>query len=258
MEGNGTERNLLLKLAFDGSDYHGWQVQKNARTVQEALQQALEKVFGARPDIKGCSRTDAGVHANDYACNFRTGSAISCRSVIRALNANLPDDIAVKSCREVAPAFHARYSCVGKEYIYKIVNRDVRDPFLNRYAFFYPYSLDLPLMNRAAKGFLGSHDYVSFRSVGAKDGNTVRCVTHAALTVEDGMVVYRVRADGFLYNMVRIMVGTLIAVARGQIDPDSIASIIEGRSRKLAGPTAPAHGLYLNHVFYEPGLFETE
>lgn len=248
----------MVHLAFDGTRYHGWQVQANAITVQQRFQDAVEKVFGSRLDVTGCSRTDAGVHANDYICNFRTCATIPCDAIMRALNAHLPQDIAVTSCREVSQAFHPRYYACGKEYVYKIFNASYRDPFTRNYSFYYPRRLDCEKLNDAAQGFCGKHDFAAFRSSGAashhrpeesEGSDTVRTIFGASVTRNGDMVEFRVRGDGFLYNMVRIMTGTLLFVAQGKIK--SIPDVIESRDRKRAGATAPAHGLYLNRVFYD-------
>lgn len=257
-------RNIVLHLAYDGTRYHGWQVQKNAVTIQQTLQDALEKVFGQRPGVTGCSRTDAGVHAYDYVCNFRTESDIDCTAVQRALNANLPKDIAVISCLEEKEDFHPRYSATGKEYIYKIWNAPYRNPFLLGYAMQYSKRIDETLLNDAARHFCGTHDFKAFQSIGAVSrhrpqpggetgevaGDTVRTIHEAEVTREGELLLFRVRGDGFLYNMVRIMTGTLLFVAQGKRKPDDITEIIESCSRTMAGPTAPACGLYLNRVFY--------
>ena len=250
MEPEQNQRNILLTLAFDGTAYHGWQVQENAVTVQQTLQDAMEAVLKTRPPVKGCSRTDSGVHAYMYCCSFKTSSAIPCDSLRRALNVNLPYDISVTDCNEVAPDFHARYSCTGKEYIYKIWNSENRDPFLNGYAYFYPKRLELERMRQAAAAFIGRHDFRGFCASGSDVGHTVREVSRFEIERDGCLVTMRVRADGFLYNMVRIMTGTLLHVSRGRISPGELPAIIESGSRSLAGPTAPAHGLYLNRVFY--------
>jgi tRNA pseudouridine38-40 synthase len=249
-ESDLTVRNILLTLRFDGTAYHGWQVQQNALTVQQVLQDALEAVLGARPGVTGCSRTDAGVHANEYACNFRTVKHIPCENLLRAVNSKLPADIAVRGCREVPPQFHARYSASEKEYIYKIYTDQTRDPFLKGYALHYPYKLDIGAMQRAAEGFLGSHDFSAFCAAGGGTADRVRCVTLAEISGEGPLVTLRVRADGFLYNMVRILAGTLLYVSQGRIYEGDIPKIIEAKSRDGAGPTVPAYGLYLNRVFY--------
>lgn len=243
-------RRLLVTLRYDGTAYHGWQVQKNALSVQTAVQDAMERVFGERPDLHGCSRTDAGVHAREYCFHFDTDRQITGDHFALALNRALPDDIAVSHCREVSLQFHARYSCTGKEYVYQLYNGKFRDPFHTRGWYFYPYRLDEELLHRAAQGFLGTHDFRGFCSVGGKLHDTVRTVTESRVIREGDEVRFFVTADGFLYNMVRIMTGTLLGVAQGRIAPDAIPAIIETKSRSAAGVTAPAGGLWLNRVFY--------
>ena len=245
------KRNLLLTIAYDGSRYHGWQVQENALTVQEVFQKALVSVTGRGEDIKGCSRTDTGVHAREFCISFHTESKIPPERLVAALNRYLPKDIAVKGCREVSPEFHARYSCKGKEYVYEIWNHPVRDPFLRDRALHYWYPIDEALLDRAAKHYLGSHDFSSFCTLDRREqGDLTRTVTEAKVERRGDLVLFTVAADGFLYNMVRIMVGTLLRVQQGKFTPEDIPKIIEAKDRKTAGPTAPACGLYLNRVFY--------
>lgn len=249
-------RNLLLTLCYDGTRYHGWQVQKNALAVQEVFQKPLEKILGGPHDVKGCSRTDSGVHANQYCISVVTSSPIAPERLTAALNNMLPKDIAVLSCREVAADFHARYSCTGKEYIYKIWNAPVRNPFLEGYALHYPYSLDASLLHHACQGFLGQHDFSAFCSLGSGVEDHIRTVHLCEVSRDGSLVLFRTRADGYLYNMVRIMTGTLLRIAQGKIAPDAIPSIIASQNRKEAGPTAPPWALYLNKVFYG-GIDET-
>ena len=243
-------RNLLLTLSFDGTNYHGWQVQKNALTVEEKLQDAIEKVCGKREDVKGCSRTDAGVHAEMFCCSFKTEKEIAPDRLILALNANLPDDIAVYSCREADMNFHARYSCKSKEYTYKIWNSPYRNPFYYKRYLHYKYPLDEKTLNEAAQGFLGEHDFIGFCSAGSEVEDTVREIKKIGVTRCGEEMFIKVEADGFLYNMVRIIVGTLIGVSQGKIAARSIPAIIESKNRENAGVTAPACGLYLYKVFY--------
>ena len=243
-------RNLLLTISFDGSAYHGWQVQENAVTVQQTLQDAWEKVCRSRDNVIGCSRTDAGVHANMYCCNFRTESEIPCDKLIPALNANLPDDISASDCVEVPYEFHARYDCKSKEYIYKIWNRSEKNPFLYKYSLHYKYPLDEVFLSSQAEQFTGRYDYSAFCAAGSSVEDTVRNVTEAEVTREGDMVVFRVRADGFLYNMVRIMAGTLIDISAGKIKPDTIKEIIFSKDRSRAGVTARPEGLFLNKIIY--------
>lgn len=244
-------RNLLLTISYDGKHFHGWQIQQNAYTVQEALQTALEKIIGADFDVKGCSRTDSGVHANRYCVSLKTAHPIPCERLKAALNRWLPFAVAVLDCREVGMDFHARYSCKSKEYIYKIWNNPVRSPFLDGYALHYRYPLDADLLNTAAQAFVGCHDFTSFCTPDNREtGDLHRTVTHFSVTRDGDMVIMRVEADGFLYNMVRIMTGTLLRIAQGKIPPDGIPAILEKRDRQYAGPTAQACGLYLNKIHY--------
>lgn len=243
-------RNLLLTISFDGTAYHGWQVQENAVTVQQTLQDALEQICSSRDNIVGCSRTDAGVHANMYCCNMRTESPIECRKLVGALNAVLPRDIAVLDCKEVDFDFHARYDCKSKEYIYKIWNSPNKNPFIYNHSLHYKYPLDEKFLTQQAQAFIGTHKFDSFCAAGSSVEDTERTVMNAAVEREGDMVIFRVEADGFLYNMVRIMAGTLIDISRGRIPADSIEQIILAKNRHAAGYTAPARGLFLNKIHY--------
>ena len=244
-------RNVALRLRYDGSRYHGWQVQKNAVTVAQTLEEALSKVCEEPIRVTGCGRTDAGVHALCYCANFKTDSSIPIERFPLAVNTRLPDDIAVTGAIEVEESFNAITSCRKKEYIYKIWNSEVRNPFLDGYALHYRYKIDENLLNSAAQAYLGSHDFTSFCTQDSREpGDMTRTVKHFSVTRDGEMVTMKVEADGFLYNMVRIMVGTLLRVQQGKIKPDEIPSIIKKKDRSYAGPTAQACGLYLNKVNY--------
>lgn len=245
-------RNILVTIMYDGKKYHGWQVQENAESVQQQFQKALFEVIGERPDIKGCSRTDAGVHANMYCISFHTEHSIPADRLPLALNRFLPTDIAATDARDVPQDFHARYSCLGKEYIYKINNARMRNPFLEGYALHYWQKLDEAVMNEAAKHFLGRHDFTSFCTIDPhrKKGDFHRTVKNISVERQGDIVTVTIEADGFLYNMVRIIVGTLLYTAQGKISPQEIPDIIGALDRSKAGPTAPPEGLYLNRVFY--------
>lgn len=246
------ERNLLLKIQYDGSGYHGWQVQENAQSVQGVFQEALQKVLGMQPDIKACSRTDTGVHAREFCISMKLNHGIPCERLVGALNHFLPADMVVLSCETVPQDFHARYSCRGKRYVYEIWNSEIRNPFLRDRVLHYYHPIDEKRLNEAAQHFIGCHDFTSFCTLDKRDlGDFTRTVTESSVTREGDMVRFTVAADGFLYNMVRIMVGTLLAVQQGRFQPDDIPLILERRSRKYAGPTAPACGLYLQKVFYD-------
>lgn len=244
-------RNLLLTISYRGTDLHGWQIQDNAVTVQEVFQNALYEIIHERPDIKGCSRTDSGVHANMYCVSMKITHPIAEDRLMMAMNRYLPMDVVVTSAREVDDDFHARYSCTGKEYVYKVWNSRVRNPFLNGLALHYRYDIDVEALNREAQAFVGTHDFTSFCTLDKREkGDFTRTVEYFRVERSGDLVTFTVAADGFLYNMVRIMVGTLLAVQQGRIPNDSIADIIKSENRKKAGPTAPACGLYLNRVFY--------
>lgn len=244
-------RNLLLTIAYKGNRLHGWQIQDNALTVQEVFQNALFEIIHERPDIKGCSRTDSGVHANMYCVSMKIAHPITNDHLMLAMNRYLPDDVAVLKVEDVPDDFHARYSCKGKEYVYKIWNSRVRNPFLHEMALHYRYDMDVEMLNREAQAYVGAHDFSSFCTLDKREkGDFVRTVKYFRVERDGELVTFTVAADGFLYNMVRIMVGTLLAVNQGRIPENKIAEIIAAENRKAAGPTAPACGLYLNKVFY--------
>jgi len=243
-------RNILLTITYEGSAYHGWQVQENALTVQQALQDALESLFGSRPAVTGCSRTDTGVHASMFCCNFRANSSLECERIMAALNHFLPEDIAVNGCREVPWGFHARYDCLGKRYKYLIWNGPVRNPFYINRAFHYRYPLDENMLDEAARQFIGTFDFSAFCASGSSTLSKTRTISHAEVRRKGDIVEFTVEGDGFLYNMVRIMAGTLIYIAEGRIDKSGIGDIIKSGDRSRAGFTAPAEGLYLDEVSY--------
>lgn len=244
-------RSYLICISYDGTDFCGYQVQDNGRTVGGVMLKALQRVFGEVVNMSGCSRTDSGVHALNYFISFKAESNMSPETVVKAVNANLPDDVVVKHCREVPEDFHARYSVVSKEYEYRMYSSDVRSPFLRDHALFLRYPLNVELLNEAASHFVGTHDFRSFMASGSKITDTVRTVFKSEVkALSDGSVTFNIAADGFLYNMVRIAVGTLLEVQQGRIKPDEIKSIIDARDRSKAGFTAPPHGLYLKEVNY--------
>ncbi len=245
-------RNLLVTIRFDGRAFHGWQVQKNAPTVMETFQDALQAVIKQRPDVKGCSRTDSGVSARQYCVSFKTACAIPCEKLVIALNTKLPKTIAALSCREVEEDFHARYSSKGKRYCYRILNRDIRDPFFEGFSLHCPYPRDInaDFLNQQAQSFVGTHDFKAFQNSGTVMEDTVRTIYSCSVVRKSDMIEFTVCGDGFLYNMVRIMAGTLLDIAKGAIEPDSIPEIILSGDRALAGTTAPPQGLMLEEVFY--------
>ena len=250
---------LLIRIKYRGDAYCGYQVQPNAPSIQQKLNEATLAVFGHDCDIVGCSRTDSGVHANDFCATVaKKGTetletAIPTSRIPLALTAHLPDDIAVFSAEWVSEEFHARYGVKEKEYLYRICNSAVRDPFEEGRSCRLPKRIDdegLARMQEAAARFCGTHDFSAYMAQGSKVTSTVRTVTHASVEREGEMILFRVAADGFLYNMVRILAGTLVEVAEGKISPEEIDAITASRDRARAGLTMPACGLYLNRVTY--------
>jgi len=243
-------QNFLLNLRFDGSAFCGWQAQPNGPTVQAALEQAILRVTGQALRVTGCSRTDAGVHAREFYCNFFCDTRVPIERLPAALNAWLPEQIAVLGCTQAAPAFNARFDCRAKTYRYHIHNAPARDPFLLRRALLERYPLDENMLAREALHFVGTHDFASLRAAGGSARTSVRTVSRFDVLREGDEIYFFVRADGFLYHMVRIMAGTLLEIARGRLPRGSIPEILAARDRGRAGATAPAQGLMLWEVEY--------
>ncbi len=242
---------ILLELSYLGGNYAGFQVQPNKPTVQSKLQDALCAVYGERLPVRGCSRTDAGVHAKQYFATYDTSQHIPTEKIPLALNSHLPCDIAVRSSELVPESFHVRHDVLWKEYRYTLYNSQIRDPFiegracrLNRVF----SSSELERMRDAARLIVGRKDFRAFMSEGSSITDTVRNVLRLDISVDRDLIYINVAADGFLYNMVRIIVGTLIDVARGRFAPDDVADIIASRERRRAGFTAPPEGLCLERV----------
>jgi tRNA pseudouridine38-40 synthase len=272
-----------LLIAYDGTDFHGWQRQSNALTVQECLESAIERILGERAQVWGSGRTDAGVHALNQVANFKTDCPIPCENLKKALNDALPPTVRVKDSHEVSAKFHARYDVCSKTYRYRILQAPVCPPFLWRFVWHYPFPLDGERMTEAAKLFEGEHDFTSFAAVdgsaaeescqgAGKDriaprrdgGNGAQRAAHKIETAmvrrifasrifrhpRTSMLIYEVSGNGFLHHMVRNMVGTLMEVGRGKLEPGGIIRILKARDRTMAGPTAPAQGLCLVEVEY--------
>lgn len=244
------EKNVRLFITYDGTDYHGWQMQENAISVQECVTRAAEKIFAQKISVNGCSRTDSGVHANEFCCNFRFDGERAEDKIILGMNSQLPEDIRVFGCEYVPLDFHSRFDCKGKEYIYKVWNGKTGNPFMQRYSLFYPYDLDEKLLDAQAKDFIGTHDFAAFCAAGSVVKDTVRTIKDFSVKREGDLVTFSVTGDGFLYNMVRIMVGTLLYINAGKTEKDTIPDIILSKDRIRAGITVRPEGLYLNKVFY--------
>ncbi len=246
-------RNIALFLTYEGTAYHGWQVQKHDRSIGQTMEEAAASIVGHPVKMTGCGRTDAGVHARRYVANFRTSSTIPTERLPYALNTHLPEDIVVTGAMDVHDDFNAIGSCVRKEYTYLIYNSRIRDPFYVNRAWFYPKHLDEKIMQQAASQFVGTHDFSAVRSVGTDVKSTVRTVYYYDVERSGDLIYLRVCANGFLYNMARAMAGTVVYAAEGKICPDEIGSLLASGNRTSAGPTVPAGGLYLTKLWYEDG-----
>lgn len=243
-------KRMLLTIAYDGTAYHGWQVQPNGITVQETLQNALERLLGVRPAVTGCSRTDAGVHAREFCCHFDCDEKFPESAFLRGLDSLLPPDISVKNVKIVANDFHARYNACGKTYCYYILNSKTRDPFLSRYSWQIERPLDTDKMNLFCNEIMGEHDFYAFSSSGRSVENTVRQVGFCKTERQGDGIILKITANGFLYNMVRIIVGTAVAISDGRCLLPSESGIFEKKDRTLAGETAPPQGLFLEKIIY--------
>lgn len=241
--------NYALTLQFKGTAYCGWQVQKNALSVQEVVQDAVEAIFGTRLGITGCSRTDSGVHANEFVCHIKNAPEIDTVRLPLAINSRMPKDIAVTTAKIVDDSFHARYSAKGKEYIYRIWNSQIHNPFETDTAFRYAKRIDVEKAAILTQSFVGEHDFSSFMAAHSKIEDAVRNVWYFKVEQSGELVSFTVAADGFLYNMVRIMCGTVLQSLTGHIKMP-ISTILEAKERSKAGSTLPAHGLFLNKIFY--------
>ncbi len=242
-------KRMLLSVSFDGTAYHGWQVQPNGITVQETIGNCLKKVLGQKTDVTGCSRTDAGVHANQFCMHFDCDESIPEKAFLLGLNSVLPDDIRVIGCQEVKSDFHARYDCMGKEYIYNFYT-GVQSPFKNRYALFLSKEPDIDLMNDFCKSLIGKNDFEGFSCSARTVDDTVRTVKYCEVSKIANDIILKIAADGFLYNMVRIIAGTALAVGYGKINPNIAEVVFNTKNRSFAGDTLAAKALFLNKVFY--------
>ncbi len=242
--------NIKLTLQFDGTNYHGWQIQPGKATIQDTLRFALHKITRENINPVGCGRTDAGVHASGYVCSFRTNSTIPIERFPYALNANLPGDIICTGAEHVPDEFCANRSAKGKTYRYTIDNGKFCNVFMSRFAWHCKFPLDIDKMRGAAAHLLGTHDFIGFASSGFSVKTTVRTISSVEIEKHDGIITIDVTGDGFLYNMVRIIAGTLVYAGSGRICPDDMPDIIASGSRSRAGITAPAKGLCLEEVFY--------
>lgn len=237
------QKRVMLTVAYDGTNYHGWQLQPNGETIESVLNRELSGLLGESIAVIGASRTDAGVHSNGNAAVFDTCTRIPAEKISYALNQRLPEDIVVQGSKEVEPDFHPRHCESRKTYEYRILNRRFPLPMRRRDTYFYHYDLSVEHMRQAASYLVGEHDFKSFCSTAAEVETTVRTIYSLTVEREEDIIVIRVTGSGFLYNMVRIIAGTLIEVGNGRRAPEDMAEILAACDRGAAGPTAPACGL---------------
>lgn len=242
--------NYKLNLSYDGTAYHGWQKQNNAVAVCDVLEQAIEKIFKHKVEVTGCSRTDAGVHAINYICNFKSDLIIPFDKVPTAINTKLPLDIRVKSAEEVPEDFNSRFSAHSKTYVYKTCCSKILSPFLRNYAYHFPYDVDMEKIKKTTEYFVGTHDFAGFMTQGSSQKTTVRTVNFLSAKAHDDIIEFEINANAYLYNMVRIISGTLLYVGIGRIDAGDIPGIIKSCDRRRAGITAEPQGLYLKEILY--------
>lgn len=241
---------VMLRVAYDGTAYSGWQLQPNAVTIEQRLNEALEDLFGVPMAVIGASRTDSGVHALGNAAVFDVDTRMPASKIAYALNTRLPEDIRVVNSSEVSPDFHPRHTESVKTYEYKIWNDTFPNPTVRLYSHFEYGEIDIERMTEAAKYLVGEHDFTSFCSAGTQVENKVRTVFSVDIKRDGSMITVRVTGNGFLYNMVRIIAGTLLKVGQGAMEPADVKKALDGRDRQLAGPTAPARGLTLVKISY--------
>jgi tRNA pseudouridine38-40 synthase len=246
-------RRFKLILEYDGTSYHGWQVQPGLSTIQGILQDRLAALVGSPVAVTGAGRTDAGVHALGQVASFIADTRLNAVTVRRALNAHLPSDIVVRQAEEVPQGFDACRSARARTYRYTLLRRDAPSAWLGRHTLHVPFPLDLEPMAQATKTLVGTHDFSTFRAGGCTAVTPVRAVREAAWYREDDLWHFTITANGFLHHMVRILVGTLLEVGRGKRSPADMEALLAARNRRLAGKTAPPHGLCLFHVQYDLG-----
>ena len=242
--------NFKVTLAYDGTNYSGFQRQKNAISVQEELEKALEAIYGKKTKVTGAGRTDSGVHAKGQVVNFYADDRVSATAIPLALKSLLPRDIVAYDCRRVTEKFHAQVDAKCKEYCYTIDNNRFYDVFQHRYAYHLYQKLRVKDMQKAASFLSGEHDFSSFRASNSTIKGNVRKMQEIKIYREDNLIKMHFVADGFLYKMVRTMVGTILLVGKGKLPPEEMAAILQSRNRDSAGPTAPPYGLCLERVYY--------
>jgi len=243
-------RNIKLTIEYDGTNYAGWQKQNNAITIQQKVEEAIRNITGKVSEALGSSRTDAGVHAKGFVCNFLTQSKIPAEKFKKALNSFLPEDIVILKSEEVDVDFHARFNSLGKEYEYTVLTGDHRPAIGRNYMYYFHRKLDIENMRSASTYILGTHDFSAFKNAGSSVKTSVRTIKELSIVEDNNIIRFNITGDGFLYNMVRIIVGTLLEVGIGRFKPEYVADILNSKDRSKAGRSVPANGLCLKQVFY--------
>ena len=244
-------RNIKLTIEYDGTRYLGWQRLGNSdKTIQGKIEQVLKNITGTKIEITGSGRTDAGTHAKGQIANFKTAKELDLLELLATLNHQLPQDIIIKQIEEAPERFHARYNAVGKKYSYYVWNAEIPSAFERNYSFHYSEKLDLKLMNEACEKLLGTHDFIGFSSLKKTKKNTVRTIQELSIEKTGSMLHFTFVGDGFLYKMVRILMGTILEIGTAERSVATIDEVFEKKSRSIAGMTVPAQGLFLDEVYY--------
>lgn len=244
-------KTYKIIVAYDGTCYHGFAKQNNAITIQETLETAIEKIIRQPIQIIGAGRTDTGVHAKRQCCIFEADTCISTKKLLFAINSKLPKDIVIKELEEAEPSFHPRFAAKRKTYRYQILNSKISDPFLFPYVYLFGFTLDIEAMKEASRYMIGEHDFKCFCSAGSTVQSTVRIIYDIHIKKKNDLIIVDICGNGFLYNMVRIIIGTLLQVGQGRLKPQEIQQIIKSKDRTLAGPTAPPQGLIMLEINYK-------
>lgn len=243
-------RNIKLIIEYDGTNYFGWQKQPSQKTIQKTIEDSIKRITNENIDIYGSGRTDRGVHARGQVANFFTNSRIPAEKFKDAINSVLPRDIVISHSEEMDESFHSRYSAKGKEYRYIFYNRRIPSPLLRNYAYHVPQKLHFDLMQNAIGDFLGTHDFMAFMASGSSVKDSIRTIHSISLNKNHEIIELKITGNGFLYNMVRIIAGTIVDIGIRKIETNSIPEILASKDRSNAGHTAPSHGLYLEKVLY--------
>lgn len=244
-------KNIALILCYKGTNFYGWQVQGDLATIQKSITDAIYKLSGENVYVSGCGRTDSGVHAKVYVANFKSNIKVPMNKLALALNAHLSNDISIRQAIEVPDDFDARFSCIKKEYTYNIYQSNTRNPLYSDYSYFYTKKLNIDDMKKASEYFVGTQDFSSVKSAGTPVKSAIRTMYYAKVYVDNDFIKISLCADGFLYNMVRVIAGTLVAAGSGRICPEDVYDILNAKDRTKAFSTLPPQGLFMTKLFYD-------